>query len=451
MPVVNGAMILDNSFSKLKSLVQLQVWSKLLTFGLNVLVVRELSAEVYGAYAVELTLLLNVCLYLSRTALRNVTGRYGLKSGDALRTLSTSILVFPIGLLVCLLVYFLSAKTLSNAIEPVVVDVNDNDIKIDGTSSLSGGLAAILNSAPILMLIASFVELMSEPQHALLYNRHLVHVEARVQGLATLVRCVVVYFGVTRFHFGLLSFAYAQLAYALCMLIGMTFIVITNKIYLLIKDEIKAKNNNNNSSSNFVFVICSTLYEELTINGSLLFVFYWQSLQQLVLTESEKLALWFGATLFDQGTFSIVANLGSLVARMLFLPIEQATKFLFQKLNSQYQHERDTNKPDKNSSHLQLLQTMATVFALIVKLMTILSLLGVSLGPPNAYALLSLLYGDNIAQSDAPTILACYCVFILCMALNGVSEAFMHATANVESMKKFVFFFRKKCNYFCKF
>lgn len=56
--------VISKSFNNLTNLLGHQLFTKLVTFGLNVVVVRHLEPAVFGAYSVELTLLYTVCLFL---------------------------------------------------------------------------------------------------------------------------------------------------------------------------------------------------------------------------------------------------------------------------------------------------------------------------------------------------------------------------------------------------
>jgi oligosaccharide translocation protein RFT1 len=150
-------------------------------------------------------------------------------------------------------------------------------------------------------------------------------------------------------------------------------------------------------------------------HAPLLRAFYWQSLQQMVLTEAEKFALWFGASGFEQGTFAVVSNLGSLVARLVFLPVEETSKAVFQ---------RETDR-----------RRSAQVLELLVKLVALIGLVAAAFGPAYSRALLHLLYGERISASGAPQVLQFYSVYILFMAVNGVSEAFVHATADQTQLR----------------
>ena len=50
-------------------------------------------------------------------------------------------------------------------------------------------------------------------------------------------------------------------------------------------------------------------------------------------------------------------------------------------------------------------------------------------GPPYAYTFIRLVYGQAWAATPAPGVLACYCLYILLLGVNGILEAFQHAVA----------------------
>lgn len=57
-------------------------------------------------------------------------------------------------------------------------------------------------------------------------------------------------------------------------------------------------------------------------------------------------------------------------------------------------------------------------------------------GPSYSYALIRLLYGQKWSDGEAPTALRYYCLYIIVLAMNGTSEAFLHAVANESQLKK---------------
>jgi hypothetical protein len=64
--------IIRASFSDLPNLLGLQVWSRVVTFALNVFVIRAIDSAIFGAFSVELLLVLTVAVFLSRDALRRL-------------------------------------------------------------------------------------------------------------------------------------------------------------------------------------------------------------------------------------------------------------------------------------------------------------------------------------------------------------------------------------------
>ena len=56
-------------------------------------------------------------------------------------------------------------------------------------------------------------------------------------------------------------------------------------------------------------------------------------------------------------------------------------------------------------------------------------LVATAFGPSYAYLLLRLLYGRRWSDTEAPAALGWYCPYIALLAVNGVTEAYLHATA----------------------
>ena len=57
-------------------------------------------------------------------------------------------------------------------------------------------------------------------------------------------------------------------------------------------------------------------------------------------------------------------------------------------------------------------------------------LLATVFGPSNSFLLLHVLYGSKYSSTEAPAALALYSPYILLLAVNGILEAFVHATAS---------------------
>ena len=159
-----------------------------------------------------------------------------------------------------------------------------------------------------------------------------------------------------------------------------------------------------------------------------------------LLTEGDKLLIATLASLEDQGMYALSANYGGLIARMLFQPIENSSRNLFANLCSA--PSQQFKKPDDKISSAQAegttkdnLRTALQTLTLLLKTYNLLSLPVLTLGPPMAPLLLRLVAGSRWSDSGAGQVLGTYCYYIPFLALNGVSEAFVAATASTKDLR----------------
>lgn len=115
---------------------------------------------------------------------------------------------------------------------------------------------------------------------------------------------------------------------------------------------------------------------------------------------------------------------------MLFQPIEETSRNLFAQLcaNPPTETQEKENTASKASK-----QRAATLLQDILKLYNIMSLLAFSIGPPLAPMLLRIVQ-PKWADTEASDVLAVYCYYIPLLAINGVTEAFVAATASNEDL-----------------
>ena len=164
-----------------------------------------------------------------------------------------------------------------------------------------------------------------------------------------------------------------------------------------------------------------------------------------LLTEGDKLLIAALASLEDQGMYALSANYGGLIARMMFQPIEISSRNLFANLCATPSGNSDNNSDGtttgKGSTRGQAatykgnITTAATILHDILRVYALLSLVCFAIGPTAAPLLLRLVAGARWTDSGAGDVLGTYCYYIPFLAINGVSEAFVAATASTKDLR----------------
>lgn len=159
-----------------------------------------------------------------------------------------------------------------------------------------------------------------------------------------------------------------------------------------------------------------------------------------LLTEGDKLLIATLASLEDQGMYALSANYGGLIARMLFQPIETSSRNLFATLCAA--PAQDSAKPASSGKTAvstpaakDSVKTASQILVTLLRLYSIISLLAFTIGPTLAPLLLRLVAGARWSDSGAGEVLGTYCYYIPFLAINGVSEAFVAATASTKDLR----------------
>uniref|UniRef100_A0A8C3X368 Protein RFT1 homolog n=1 Tax=Catagonus wagneri TaxID=51154 RepID=A0A8C3X368_9CETA len=161
--------------------------------------------------------------------------------------------------------------------------------------------------------------------------------------------------------------------------------------------------------------------------------FFKQSFLKQILTEGERYVMTFLNVLNfgDQGVYDTVNNLGSLVARLIFQPIEESFYIFFAKV---LEREKDAT--------LQKQEDVAVAAAVLESLLKLALLTGLTITVFGfAYSQLALdIYGGAMLSSGSgPVLLRAYCLYVLLLAINGVTECFTFAAMSKEEVDRYNF------------
>eukprot|EP00667_Euglena_gracilis_P008381 EG_transcript_8489 len=396
-------------FSRLFSL---NLFSKILTFTFNTAIIRQIHPEAKG---LERTFdaVVNMALFLQREAVRNALQRQKPLTRDLLndpkqrlaQLITLGWLMVPWGLVCTLLVSTLHTySTMGEQYQDV------------------GSLRLPL----LLYAAAVLVEVAAEPAYLLTQNLLLFDVRVVLEGSALLAKTVFTW-GMLRFVLSpalsarntLVLFGVAQCLHSLVLLVGY------NGYYLLRR-----------SRSREVTVLVDSKWKLLphSIRGCAWIDFeqfratyeMWvESLLRCVLQEGEKWVMMTYVLLVEQGAYDVVSNLGSLVARMLFKFVEDIALTAWSKLLGD------------GAPSVVAVQKCARFYALLAKFMVLIGLIFLVFGVPYCEALLYILYSTRWLTTTAPQLLRWYCVYVCCMGLCGISEAFVRAVANSGELHVF--------------
>jgi oligosaccharide translocation protein RFT1 len=258
-------------------------------------------------------------------------------------------------------------------------------------------------------------------QNALLFRTRV-----SIEAVGFLLRCIVCYylvwsnsaFGDSKFGNDMLAFAYAQLSYAVVLLIGYSFMMtkrIDNKLWPV------------SSPKDFAFKPHKGDYFDPVILR-LVASLTGQSVLKHLLTQGDMLIMSSLAPLNDQGVFAVVNNYGSLVARIILQPIEETSRTIFSKLIGELNVESgarlDRNKLEGAYDNVKI---AFGLLELLVKWNILLGSVFTFIGSNYADLFVRIVLGSKWIGTGVQNVLAFYFVYILFMAVNGVLEAFVFA------------------------
>lgn len=403
---------------------------RLLTFSLNTALLRFVSADVFGFAANDMELLLSSILFIAREPVRLVALR---ASADVLERPAQRQQLINLAWLPVV-----AGCTLACLAAIVTITTEPLDEQRFATRAYC---------------LAAAVEALSEPLYILNQVLGRMRGRAAVETGATLLRVVVTFAAVALLRLGPSGFAAGQLAFAIATLVGYAWSVAGGLRSAGLQRD--AATGNDGQRLGLVDMLPAlrgvsdagdhpqpgALGRWLGLEPArLLPAFAAQSVVKHLLTEGDRIVLTTFATQAERGAYAVVQNYGSLAARLVFQPLEEATRAISAPLFARAAAaaaaparppgEAAAGNAPPPPQQQQPLQVARDLVAGMLFLVLLLGLFVVALGPGAARSVVALALGRHWVERDVPRLLAAYCAYVLCMAANGVTEAAAIAAAD---------------------
>lgn len=407
-------------------LILIQVASRAFTFAANQLVLRHLSPTILGA-ATQLELLSTTVLFFSRESIRTAIQRqppdsaYDVAVGENDRKVNGGT----------------DARIAQSAPTQSVVNVSYLSLFLGFPLSLMITAAYVwfaseeVSQKPYFLTsvaitgLSAFLELCTEPFFAVVQQHMLYRTRAIAETAAAFMKsaaiCTAYIFAANRgWQVGVLPYAIGFLGHSFAL--GCGYAIMMNRSgtqkrpYSILLSRIVSADD-----MNFIAGLFSRPL--MTVAGSVFF----QSTVKHLLTQGDAMMLAAMSSLEDQGIYSFASNYGGLIARILFQPIEESSRNLFSSLlpSSKSATQINNNISVAKSHLLDILRAYG-----------LLSIFIFPLGPTFIPLLLRIIAGHRWTHPKIISLLSTYSFYIPFLAFNGISEAFVSATASPADLRK---------------
>ncbi|KAF9132871.1 Oligosaccharide translocation protein rft1 [Mortierella sp. 14UC] len=490
-----ASSILSSSVQGASYLVLLQFVSRMLTFTLNQVLLRFTSAETLGIASVQLELLLNTILFLSREGVRCAAIRVSDDSAEDHVDSSNSNTVEKTSRIAPGSEAYRLQKLVNMVYAPIPVGALMTCLAVgyylsqvdDASEANFPGYRLSI----YLYGISALVELIAEPMFMVAQYKLWFKTRVSVEGTAVIMRCVLtcaltIYGaralvtgssseeGSSKNTMGVLAFAIAQFAYGLLTLGGFLMAFwhksterrdLDNKrMAAAIKKQGGVLPEGQLNSDDDTVSMKALFPRKLTrvSKDGKIESFYFdkellklsktltsQSLLKHILTEGDKMMMAKFTNATSQGVYAFVINYGSLIARILFQPMEETSRTLFSRLladiapgSTPNNKEFKDDKTNDSISTKQLTETQLNNLVLsrnllltIMKFHVLLGLVFIAFGTHYTATLIDLVVGWYWStKTDAPAVLSLYCYYVPIMGLNGITEAVVQAVASEKEL-----------------
>lgn len=419
LKVSSGDQILEKSTKGATFLMMGQLFTKLITFVLNNVLVRFLSPRIFGITAF-LDFIVGTVLFFSREAIRLSTLR--IKDHDDEESISSEDSKGRSDVLQTAVNFAHISMRIGVPLSIVLITWQYRNI-----SNYFIGLPYFTWSI-FLIWLSIIVELLSEP--LFIVNQFMLNYGKRSQfesisvTVGCLLNCAVIlafekswFFSASdksessREGVAILAFALGKLGHSatllLCYYSDYLRTFAPKKTFSLRLTKIST----GNSKRDYYFQHdISEHFKKV----------YFQLCFKHLLTEGDKLIINSLCTVEEQGIYSLLSNYGSLITRLLFAPIEESLRLFLARLLA--------NERTKN------LKLSMEVLLNITRFYIYLSLLILIFGPINSSFLLQFLIGSKWSTTSVLDTIRVYCFYLPFLAMNGIFEAFFQSVASGDQI-----------------
>eukprot|EP01080_Neovahlkampfia_damariscottae_P004413 gene4413-7788_t len=416
------------------SLLSFQLISKIFTFLMNTFIItRNINAETKGIIF-TFEFFSNTILFLSRESFRRISRRINFeKKKEKEFILNLNLYEIPIGIIILIIGYLL-----------FFIQIINNKDKYNEFPNLEYFL--------IFYSISTFIEILNEPFYILNELKSNYKFRVQIEGISLFFKMLIISFFLKLNQNFLFGFCISQIIFSI-FLISFYFKKYKFEIFYYTNDiqddsnlNIESNSNpdtytnidtytypntNSNTNSNTNLKVNTSTILTKSTKFNIFISFFYQTLLKFLLSEGEKFFLFLFSSLKDQGIYDLTSNLGSLVARILFQPIEEISNTSWSKLLN-----KQEEKKNKRIENLKLSKEM------LIQLLKFLILIGyyfIFFGPSYSNTLIYILHG-NKWSINASKILSFYCIYVMLLPLNGITESFIQAESNENNLKRFNYF-----------
>ncbi|EGO20352.1 hypothetical protein SERLADRAFT_358206 [Serpula lacrymans var. lacrymans S7.9] len=433
-PNERGANLMRSSLSSASSLMALQLFSRLFTFALNQALFRLASPQAYGTAAIQFELILSTILFLSREGVRNALLRAWPQKASAQRDAKGKRVKDPS--------YIDAVKAATNlSTLPFIVGFPISAV----TALLYGQFTAAetrnqphFRAALLIYVIAAMSELLSEPMHNQAMGEVRTQIRVRAEGLGitskTAATILVLLYDSRRGReageLSLIAFAFGQMIYSLSIFMMYTVRLGRPPLWPQRLRRPFA------STEGVAHTTMSKYFDPASL--SLSWSMTSQSLVKHFLTEGDKFIISWLSSLGDQGGYAIAVNYGSLIARIVFQPVEEICRVFFSRiLSSSNGQEGSSEAPSKGGVDYELAMRQASEALLsLLSIQLTFTIIVVIFGSSYLPVFLHLLLPPQYLSTSAPRVLLAWVYYIPFLAVNGGLEAFLSSVATPKDLAR---------------